>query len=261
MRSELINEYFFYDRVLPEAMDHIWASGWRHFGRYFYRYSLIPHGGRVCNVLPLRIRLSDFKPSRSQKRVLKRNRDLEVRFQSAFVDDQVLALFEKHKTRFKDNVPDSIYTFISPQPGEVPCEALSVSVYLKGELVAISYLDIGKDATSSVYQCFDPDLSKRSLGVFMILVSARYAVEQGKTFYYPGYVYKESSHYDYKKNFGALEAFDWQGSWQSYARRTTMEKSPDAPTKTPADAATKVSEPEAGIEDRKSEIKNPKSDR
>lgn len=244
MRSELINEYFFYDRVLPEAMDHVWASGWRHFGRYFYRYSLIPHGGRICTVLPLRIRLANFAASRSQKRVLKRNQDLEVRFQPAFVDDKVLTLFEQHKNRFKDNVPDSIYTFISPQPDHVPCECLSVGVYLNAELIAMSYLDMGKTACSSVYQCFDPELSKRSLGVFMILVSASYAREQGKTFYYPGYAYEESSHYDYKKNFAGLEAFDWASTWRSFTRRTTMEASADAPNKAPADAAIEVRSPD-----------------
>lgn len=222
MRSELINEYFFYDRVLPEAMDHIWSNGWRHFGRYFYRYSLIPHGGQICNVLPLRIRLDEFRASRSQKRILKRNQDLELRVQPAFVDDEVLSLFERHKKRFKDNVPDSIYTFISPQPSSVPCECKSVALYLKGRLVGVSYLDIGKEAASSVYQCFDPELKQRSLGICMILASARYSLEQDKTFYYPGYAYQERSHYDYKKNFSGLEAYDWDGSWHSFARVIPM---------------------------------------
>ena len=221
MRNELINEYFFYDSVRPEAMDHVWATGWRHFGRYFYRYSLIPHNGGVATVTPLRVALNDFRLSRSQKRVLKRNADLTVRFQPAFVSNEVFDLFERHKRRFKDNVPDSVYTFISQQPDTVPCECLGVSLYLDGRLVGISYLDAGKNAMSSVYQCFDPELSKRSLGTFMVLVSAQYALETGKTYYYPGYAYQQSSHYDYKKSFYALESYDWDSAdWLPLKRQT-----------------------------------------
>lgn len=220
MRNELINEYFFYDRVRPEAMDHVWQTGWRHFGRYFYRYSLIPHNGGVAHVLPLRIALDRFKLSRSQKRVLKRNADLSVRFRPAFVSNEVFDLFERHKTRFKDNVPDSVYTFISQQPDTVPCECLAVTLYDGERLIGISYLDVGKTAMSSVYQCFDPDESKRSLGILLVLLSAQYAADTGKTHYYPGYAYQESSHYDYKKAFFGLEAYNWQlSSWLPLERQ------------------------------------------
>lgn len=221
MRNELINEYFFYDQVRPEAMDHVWATGWRHFGRYFYRYSLIPHDGAIAKVMPLRVALTQFKLSRSQKRVLKRNEDLRIEFQPAFVSNEVFDLFERHKLRFKDNVPDSVYTFISQQPATVPCDCLAVSLYKDDRLLAISYLDVGKTAMSSVYQCFDPNESKRSLGTLMVLVSAQYALETGKTHYYPGYAYETSSHYDYKKSFYGLEFYHWdEAVWLPLARQT-----------------------------------------
>ena len=44
-------------QVRAEEMDLLWANGWRHFGVYFFRYSLAEHGGRICNVMPLRIEL------------------------------------------------------------------------------------------------------------------------------------------------------------------------------------------------------------
>ena len=194
-------------------MDYLWEHGWRHFGSYFFRYSSTSQGSKDFNVQPLRIYLKDFTPSQSQKRVPKKNTDLKACFKPAFIDTEVEILFEKHKERFKENIPDSIYTFMSSQPADVPCQCKSLCLYLENRLVGISFLDIGKISTSSVYQCFDPLEKKRSLGILMVLLSIEYSKKLGKTYYYPGYSYKESSHYDYKKAFKATEYFNWQQSW------------------------------------------------
>lgn len=214
-----MNEYFFHDSVTGRQMDRLWAGGWRHFGTYFYRYALTQHAQTRYHVMPLRIRLASFKPSQSQKRILKKNKGLRVCFKPAFVNDEVELLFERHKRRFRNNVPDSIFTFVSEQPARVPCECLSLSLYLDNKLIGMSYLDIGETASSSVYQCFDPDFSGRSLGIYMVLCSVEYSLAQGKSHYYHGYAYEENSHYDYKKKFSGLEAFDWsQENWQPVLR-------------------------------------------
>lgn len=204
-----LNEYFLAARVAPEAMDRLWAEGWRHFGEYFFRYSQT----RSQTVLPLRVRLAGFVLRRSQERVLKKNQDIEVKLQPAFVNAQVEALFARHKTRFSHSIPQSIYNFLSRHPAHTPCRCHSLTLHHQGRLVGISYLDEGAQATSSVYQCFDPDLSRRSLGILMILHSILLSRAWGKTYYYPGYAYLEPSEYDYKKRLGALEYFDWQGNW------------------------------------------------
>lgn len=214
-----MNEYFFYDDVSPEQMDALWANGWRHFGNYFFRYSSTRQDNSTFSVLPLRLRLSAFAASRSQTRTLKRNADLEVRFVPAFVDAEVEALFERHKTRFSHNVPESVYNFVSHQPATLPCMCVSLCLFDRERLVGISYLDVGATAASSVYQCFDPAETRRSLGNLMILLSVQHSHSLGKTFYYPGYAYREASHYDYKKNFAGLEAYDWTtGTWPALAR-------------------------------------------
>ncbi len=194
-------------------MDILWAKGWRHFGSYFYRYSHLPKNDVIYSVLSLRIKLSEFKASKSQKRVINKNKDLEVIFKPAFVNQEVKDLFERHKQKFKENVPDSIYVFVSKKPASIPCECQSLCIYKEGKLIAISYLDIGETSSSSIYQCYDPNEAKRSLGVFMILESIRHSKKLNKDFYYPGYAYKEASHYDYKKRFAATEYFDWESAW------------------------------------------------
>ncbi len=211
-----INEYFLRHQVEPELMDKLWARGWRHFGEYFFRYSIAHHEDGAQQVIPLRIDLAKFELSRSQKRALNRNRDLNVVVRPSFIDEFKQELFHRHKQRFNHNVPDTIFDFLSGYPAKIPCTNREVAVFADERLIGVSFLDVGQSSTSSVYAMFEPDESKRSLGVFMILQSIQHSYELNCRYYYPGYAYRGQSFYDYKKNFAGLEAYDWHTGWHPY---------------------------------------------
>jgi arginine-tRNA-protein transferase len=131
------------------------------------------------------------------------------------IDAEKIKLFEKHKKRFKQNVPDSIYTFLSPTRG-IPCETMEIDVFLGNKLLAASFFDIGKESVSSVYAIFDLEESKRSLGILTMLLEIDFSTVTRKKFYYQGYAHRENSFYDYKKRFQGIEAYDWNsGSWKA----------------------------------------------
>jgi arginine-tRNA-protein transferase len=190
-------------------MDQLWAEGWRHFGTRFFRSTATWRNGLVYRVLPLRIRLEKFQPNRSQRRIQKRNSDLAVGFEPAVVDDVREALFHRHKTRFSDNVPDSLFDFVSHQPSQIPCNTLACTVRLAEQIVAVSFLDIGESATSAVYAFFEPKLAKRSLGILMILEEIKWSIAQRFQYLYLGYCYDRPSFYDYKRQFSGVEYLDW----------------------------------------------------
>ena len=213
-----INECFMRARATPEQMDSLWALGWRHFGNYFFRYSASLHWGGFRTVMPLRVDLSKFAPSRSQRRVRGRNLDLRIIIRDTIKDEVKKGLFYRHRERFKENVPDSIYDFLSEEPAVEPCRNREICVYDGARLLAASFLDIGGQSTSAVYAMFEPSESKRSLGVFTMLEAIRYSRELGCKYYYPGYAYREPSVYDYKKNFVGSEYYDWRGGWKPFTR-------------------------------------------
>lgn len=210
-----INESGRLDRAPPALMDGLWARGWRHFGSDFFRYSITAdERGSLQTIQPLRLPLADFRMSKSQRRVLRKNEDVEVRIVPAVVDDAREALFLRHRSRFTSNIPDSLRTFMpADQPHAEPCECLSVEVREAGRLIAVSYMDVGAVAVSSVYAMFEPGAAWRSLGTFTMLEEIRWAAEHGKRWLYPGYATAQPSHYDYKKSFRPLECFDWRGNW------------------------------------------------
>lgn len=211
-----INEEFHTDQVTPEQLDLLLADAWRHFGTQFFRYSIGVYESDIRRVIPLRIRLENFSLSKSQRRVVRQNWDVHVLIRPIEITDEAIALFERHKQRFKSGVPDSIYDFLSGNPSRVPCEALEIVVQLDGRLIASSYFDVGERSVSAIYGMFDPDLKGRSLGIFTMLKVIAFAIEHGKEFYYQGYSYEGRSFYDYKKRFRGTEAFDWNGNWAPF---------------------------------------------
>jgi arginine-tRNA-protein transferase len=198
-------------------MDRLWAEGWRHFGIFFFRYRTSLHGNAEFHVLPLRIDLERFVLSRGQKRVLKKNQELEIVTAPSSIDHEKEALFYKHRARFSENVPSSLHDFLSPVPDSVPCPNLELRVYDKKRLIGVTFLDLGETATSAVYAIFDPAQAKRSLGILMMLHSIELSRQRGDRYYSPGYAYREPFAYDYKKRFNGLEFFDWDRGWKPYA--------------------------------------------
>ena len=208
-----INEAFTALAVRGDQLDALLADGWRHFGTQFFRYSLNVYEDEIRRVLPLRIRLADFARSKSQRRNLRRNADLQVEIRSIDITYEADALFHAHKQRFESGVPTSIYEFISLEPSTIPCEAREVAVYDGEKLIAASYFDIGDTTISGIYAMFDPAYESRGLGTFTMLKEIEFAINAGCEFYYQGYAYEGPSFYDYKKRFAATEVFDWKGNW------------------------------------------------
>lgn len=218
-RLELINEEFYTDRVTPEAMDILLADAWRHFGTHFTRYNFGIHEGEIRRVMPLRVRVQNFKLSKSQRRIIRKNADLETLIRPIELTGETHDLVERHKKRFTFGVPNSIYDFLSNEPASTPGTAYEIRVSREGKLLAASFFDVGITAISSIYGIFDPVETTRSLGIFTMLKEIEFAAEHGMNHYYPGYAYEGESFYDYKKRFSALETFDWKGSWEEFSHR------------------------------------------
>ena len=211
-----INEEFFASQIAPEQLDLLLANGWRHFGEHFYRYSLNWYQNEIRAVIPVRVSLKDFTFSKSQRRILNKNQDLQTVVRPIEITPETVSMFEAHRFRFAENIPHTIYTFLSFEPATVPCEAFEIAVYSQETLLAKSFFDVGVSSISSIYGIFAPEETSRSLGILTMLLEIDFAIKNGKNFYYHGYIYEGKSFYDYKKRFRNLEKFDWQGNWKSW---------------------------------------------
>ena len=213
--TPVLDDAFICDSVPAEVMDQAWANGWRHFGRQFFRYSTQPASdGSLQTITPLRIDLASCTFTKSQRRVLHKNADLRSEIVPAVIDSELRSLFQRHKQRFTSNIPDTLETFLGPDPAHGPCECRMVRVFDGPRLIAASFFDLGQQAASSVYGLFEPECAKRSLGIFTFQLEIQHCRAANLRWLYPGYATKEPSVYDYKKQFRSTEYLEWsKGEW------------------------------------------------
>ncbi len=219
-----INETFTAEHVPAAVMDQLWAEGWRHFGPEFFRYSVTFQEMRLQFIIPLRIVLADFTESKSQRRVRRANEDVQWEIRPAEISVEAAALFEKHKQRFKDNVPESLAVFLGDDPSDGPVETLEFRAAVEGRVMAISYVSLGHGSMSSTYAVFDPEEARRSPGILTMLKEIEWARERGLEFCYPGYATLGAGIYDYKKRFRGLQGYDWDtGQWRPWREFEVVE--------------------------------------
>lgn len=80
-----------------------------------------------------------------------------------------------------------------------------------GELVACALVDLMNDGISLVYSFYDPTLSRRSLGSFVILDHVIQACLTSLPFVYLGYWVRGSEKMDYKARFSPIELLKPEG--------------------------------------------------
>lgn len=202
-------------QLRPEGLDQILSKGWRLLGRRFVRHNFSTWHRQLCRTIPLRIRLSNFDISKSQRQVLRKNADLRVLSAPATFDVAREQLFDLHRERFHEKQATTLSSFIHPEtPHLLPTEGREFVVYLHDELIACSFFHLGQKSVSGTYCIFDPAHDRRSLGAFTMLLEILAAKDSGKDFYYHGYTHDIPSQFDYKLNFKGLEAMNWEtGEW------------------------------------------------
>jgi len=188
------------DRELAELLE----SGWRKFGPYFFRPAC--SNCRLC--IPLRVPVDAFAPSRSQKRVLRSNRDISVVLKPLQPSRDAFELHARHgRERFGSDTAfeEFLQLFYTPS---VP--ALQSEFRLADQLVGIGWLDVAENGLSSVYFSFAPEHAARRLGTLSILCEIALTRERNLPWYYLGYYVPGCAAMAYKDRFRPRQYYDWQ---------------------------------------------------
>jgi len=196
-----------------EELDEFLSQGFRKFGIYFFR----PNCLNCQKCLPLRVKAEAFVPSKSQTKVLKKNKDIMIKYNALAFREDIYQLFCKHSQARFDQSQEKLSTreeFIQTHFTPSAPSLLS-EFYLDEKLVAVGFLDISKQAVSSVYFIYDPDHSKRSLGIFGALKEIEFARQTNRPHYYLGYYIEENPSMNYKNQFTPFEIYNWStGEWE-----------------------------------------------
>lgn len=177
--------------------------GFRRSGGHVYR----PQCAECQACIPARIPVSQFKPNRQQKRCWTRNRNLVVARLDCIDDDEHYELYARYiSERHSDG---DMYPATRSQFRSFLSSEWGITRYLElrldGRLAAVVVCDQMENALSAVYTYFDPDLHRRSLGTYGILLQIQHARKLMLDYLYLGYWIRACPKMNYKAQFRPLE--------------------------------------------------------
>ncbi len=195
--------------------DALSKQGFRRSQNVLYR----PSCAECSACLSARIRVADFRPNRTQKKILRRNADLRRNATSPWATEDQYALFRRyldHRHADGGMADMDIFEFAA-MIEETPIRSRVIEYTRPAgparQLAAVSLTDVFDDGLSMVYSFYDPDLINASLGTFLILDHIEIAREAGLPYVYLGYWVPGSRKMGYKAKFDALEIYKG-GEWQ-----------------------------------------------
>ena len=205
-------------KLSPELYTQLSLLGFRRSGDHVYR----PHCARCNACIASRVRVNDFKPNRTQKRVQRRNADIRLERSASILDDEAYNLYRYYiESRHADGdmYPPEREQYEAFLNDGLGC-ANYYRLYLGDRLVAVTVADKMLDGLAAIYTFFDPDQSHRSLGTEAILLQIREAQAEGLPFVYLGYWIDGCRKMSYKARFTPLELFV-DGQWQQQKTEQT----------------------------------------
>jgi len=183
--------------VDPRMYENLLSRGWRRSGTTYYQN----HCPGCMSCIPIRVPVEGFVPSKSQRRVMRRNGNVRFTVEPSAFDRETYELYCRY-VESRHNSGDTTtelefehFLADSPQTTEV------MRYYEGNRLLGAGWIDVMPDGLSSVYFAFDPQESSRSLGTYSVTQEIAYARALGKKWLYLGFYVPGSRKMAYKANF------------------------------------------------------------
>lgn len=201
-------------------------KGFRRSQSVIYRPACV--GCAAC--MSIRIPALNFRATRSQRRILKRNADVVRRPCEAWATETQYNLFRRYldSRHAGGGMADMDAFDFASMVDETPVNSSVIEYSVEdpdtgGErLIAACLSDVLGDGLSMVYSFFDPAEERRSLGAYMILDHISLALEMGLAHVYLGYWVQGSPKMDYKVGYRPFELCDG-ATWRRFQSREEYE--------------------------------------
>ncbi len=203
------SEAYWVDQLDGPMYQKLLGRGFRRSGNIVYRPRC--RGCRECR--QLRVPVAEFYPSRSQRRVWRRNADLRVEWNPPSPTDEKYELFRRYLDHQHDGSMSRDYDSFVEFLVDTPMKTYEYNYRLDGRLVGVSIGDRLPTGLSSVYMYFDPEFRDRSLGTFSILWEIDYCRREALAYYYLGFYVAGSETMSYKAHFAPHEILVGRDRW------------------------------------------------
>ncbi|MFK5984748.1 MAG: arginyltransferase [Pseudomonadota bacterium] len=189
--------------------------GFRRSGNNLYR----PHCKSCQQCISTRVKVKQFKYKSTQKRCLRKNKDLTINIKPAQFEQEHFALYtqylnHRHINSGMDGATEQDYiNFLSSSWSETEF----VEFRLGTKLLALAVTDVIGNGLSAVYTYFsiEQQYQKRSLGVYAILWQIEECKRRGLQWLYLGYWIAGNKKMSYKNQYQPAECY-LNSKWIKY---------------------------------------------
>ena len=201
----------FVAEALPGEFYHqLMDRGFRRSGLLVYRPAC--KGCREC--VPLRVPVAEFKRSRSQARVWRRNREVSVAVGAPECTREKWEIYVRHLRGQHEGTMSEEYGSFREFLYESNVRSIEFVYRVGRRVVAVSIADVCAASLSSVYAFFEPGEHRRSLGTLSALQEIEYCRKAGIAHYYLGYYVRDCARMNYKARFRPHELLRDYRHWE-----------------------------------------------
>ncbi len=197
----------FLNKISATTLDEYLEKGWYRMGQSLFTTHFLNFDNQFFAALWVRLQLSDFSNSKSQRKLLRKNDKFDLKIRKASIDEEKELLYKKYKAHFHSSIAPTLQDLMFDGEGNNLFDTWEIAVYDGTKLIAFSFLDLGANSSASITGIYHPAYKKYSLGYLTMLQEINFSKEKGLNWYYPGYVVPGYAFFDYKLRIGNVEYF------------------------------------------------------
>ncbi|XPV69305.1 MAG: arginyltransferase [Halarcobacter sp.] len=217
--------YRYISKCTKDDYQNMLEHGWRRFGKMHF----VPECKHCTKCISMRIDVKNYKFSRSEKRVFRKNMDTKLYIQAPSLTLDHLRLYDKYHHRMNKK-KDWVYSPIEPAEYDRSYvqgkdEFTKEFLYVRdNKLIGVALVDILSKSISSIYCFYDHDYDYLSIGKFSILAQIKIAKELNIPYIYLGYWIKDHLSMGYKESYTPFEvlknraSLDEETIWEKYKK-------------------------------------------
>lgn len=202
--SDIRYRYMF--NCSTEQYQQMLERGWRRFGKMHF----VPECKDCTKCISMRIDVKNYKFSKSEKRVIAKNKDTKLYIRPPSMTVEHLDLYNKYH-EFMNQKKDWPFNKIEPNEYaksyvEGKSSYAKEFLYMKDDkLIGVALVDILPKSISAIYCYYDHDYADLSIGKFSILAQIKIAKEMNIPYIYLGYWIKDHFSMGYKEAYQPFE--------------------------------------------------------
>ncbi len=183
--------------LTDRMMELFLAAGYRRNGNCLY--AMHCESCKAC--VPIRLHPTLFKPNRSQRRIRRKNRDVDITMGMIRPSQENMLLCEEFLKERYPHAGNNAEAYYSGFFLNRITSTYEIRYRVGGKLIGNGIIDLGNNWLNAVYFFFDQQEARRSPGIFNILTMINFCLQKKIDYLYLGYNIEGISAMSYKKKF------------------------------------------------------------